>query len=63
MHAQFSAVGAGHGSDLPALFQWDDFTGEPPRFAAEQHVYAVQLARYLGPVRRHRGPSGPDLPG
>jgi len=62
VHAQFSAIGAGHDSDLPALFQWDDFSGEPPRLMAEQHDYAVQLGRYWGQFAATGDPNGAGLP-
>ena len=62
VHAQFSTIGAGHDSDLAELFQWDDFTSEPPRLSAEQQRYAVQLGRYWGQFAATGDPNGPDLP-
>ena len=62
VHANFSPIQAGHDSDLPALFQWDDFDGKPPSFTARQQKYAVQLGRYWGQFAATRDPNGPDLP-
>jgi para-nitrobenzyl esterase len=62
VHANFSPIGAGHDSDLPALFQWDDFSGEPASLTAEQHRYAVQLGRYWGQFADTGDPNGADLP-
>jgi carboxylesterase type B len=62
VQAKFSAIGAGHDSDLPALFQWDGFRGEPPRLTAEQRRYAVQLGRYWGQFAATGDPHGADLP-
>jgi para-nitrobenzyl esterase len=62
VHAEFSAIGAGHDSDLPALFQWDDFDGQPPTFTAEQQMLAVQLGRYWGQFAATGDPNGPGLP-
>jgi len=62
VHAHFSAISAGHDSALPALFQWDDFTGEPPRLSAEQHEFAVQLGHYWGQFAATGDPNGVGLP-
>ncbi len=62
VHAQFSRIGAGHDSDLPELWQWDDFTGKTTSLTAEQHSYAVQLGRYWGQFAATGDPNGPDLP-
>jgi para-nitrobenzyl esterase len=62
VHAQFSTIGAGHDSDLSELFQWDDFTSEPPRLSAEQQRYAVQLGRYWGQFAATGDPNGAGLP-
>ena len=62
VHAQFSAIGAEHDSDLPALFQWDDFTGGPPRLTTEQREHALQLGRYWGHFASTGDPNGSDLP-
>jgi para-nitrobenzyl esterase len=62
VHAKFSPIHAGHDSDLPALFQWDDFENEPTRLNAEQRKYAIQLGRYFGQFAATGDPNGPDLP-
>jgi para-nitrobenzyl esterase len=62
VHARFSKIGAGHDSDLPELWQWDDFLGEPPTLTAEQQRYAVQLGRYFGQFAATGDPNGADLP-
>ena len=62
VHAQFSRIGAGHDSDVPELWQWDDFTGTKPGLTSEQHRYAVQLGRYWGQFAATGDPNSPDLP-
>ena len=62
VHALFSPIGAGHDSDLPELWQWDDFQGEPPTLTSEQQQYAVQLGRYWGQFAATGNPNDSDLP-
>jgi len=62
VHARFSKIDAGHDSDLPELWQWDDFRGEPTTLTAEQKQYAVQLGRYWGQFAASGDPNGADLP-
>ena len=62
VHARFSKIGAGHDSDLPELWQWDDFQGEPTTLTAEQKQYAVRLGRYFGQFAATGDPNSADLP-
>ncbi|RPJ17667.1 MAG: carboxylesterase family protein [Deltaproteobacteria bacterium] len=62
VHAKFSPIHAGHDSDLPPLFQWDDFTSKPASLTPEQLKYAIELGRYFGQFAANGDPNGPDLP-
>jgi len=62
VHALYSKVGCAHDSDLPYLFQWDDFTGKKPAHTPEQQALAFQMGRYWGNFAASGDPNGPNLP-
>ncbi len=57
-----SKLGCAHDSDLPLLFQWDDFTGEVASLSEDQLALAKVLGRYWGNFAASGDPNGPDLP-
>jgi len=57
-----SKLGCAHDSDLPLLFQWDDFTGENPSLSEEELALAKVLGRYWGNFAASGDPNGPALP-
>lgn len=61
VQAKFSRMGCAHDSDLTYLFQWDDFTGEPPNFTDEQKALAIQIGRYWGNFAATGNPNGANL--
>ena len=62
MHALYTKIGSGHDSDLPYLFQWDDFEGQQPTFTPEQQALAVAMGRYFGHFAASGDPNTEGLP-
>ncbi len=62
VHALYTKIGAGHDSDLPYLFQWDDFEGQQPTFTPEQQALAVAMGRYFGQFAATGDPKTDGLP-
>lgn len=61
VEALHSKLGCAHDSDLPYLFQWDDHTGEPMKFNAQQATLAVTMGRYWGHFAATGNPNGEGL--
>jgi len=57
-----SKLGCAHDSDLPLLFQWDDFTGEVPSLTEEELALSKILGRYWGNFAASGDPNAPGLP-
>ncbi|HXW64510.1 MAG TPA: carboxylesterase family protein [Burkholderiaceae bacterium] len=57
-----SKLGCAHDSDLPLLFQWEDFSGEVPKLTEDQLSLAKVLGRYWGNFAASGDPNGPGLP-
>ena len=62
VHALYTKIGAGHDSDLPYLFQWDDIAEQQPKFTPEQQALAVAMGRYFGQFAATGDPNGGGLP-
>lgn len=57
-----SALRCAHDSDLPLLFQWDDFHGKPPQLSTKQLAMAVAMGRYWGNFAATGDPNSNELP-